>query len=122
MAIEDYYVDLHYVTRVRQPDGTGGFDNMYQIGESFKGTATKSTTAEQQVAGIRGEVGEQYTITTPDKNPLFRNNVLMFVDADGERVFVRLNSNITHTPEKSGQKHWKYCTATRFEPDLEVVG
>lgn len=122
MAIEDYYIDLYYVKKVQQPDGTGGYEYLYEVGDSFKGTATKSTTAEQQVAGIRGEVGEQYTITIPDKNPLVRNNILMFVDADGYRVFVRINSNITHTPEKSGQRHWKYCTATRFEPDLEVVG
>lgn len=119
--IEDYYIDLYFVDKTRQPDGTGGFEYAYKIGDSFRGTATKSTTAEQQVAGIRGIVGEQYTVTTKDNNALQASDIIMFVNPDKERVFLRINSNPTYTPDKSAQNTWKYAYATKFEPDYRVV-
>lgn len=121
MAIEDYYIDLYYIDRTRQPDGTGGFEYVYRIGESFRGSAVKSSTSEQTVAGVRGVIGEQYTITTHDNNVLEETDVVMFVNQDNKRVFLRVNSVPTYTPEKSAQRHWKYAQATKFEPDLRVV-
>ena len=56
MAIEDYYHDLWFVEKIRQPDGTGGFEYVYAIGEVFKGKATKSTSNEQIIAGISFEL------------------------------------------------------------------
>lgn len=119
--IEDYYIDLYYVDKTRVSDGTGGYEYAYRIGESFKGTATKSSSSEQQVAATRGIVDEQYTITTYDNNVLGNSDVIMFVNPDGNRVFLRVNSNPTHTPDKSGQSRWKYATASLFTPDIRVV-
>lgn len=121
MAIEDYYIDLFFIEKVRNPDGTGGYEYVYKIGNKFRGSATKSSTAEQQVAGIRGVVDEQYTVTTADNNILEASDVIMFVDPDGKRVFLKINSNPTYTPNQSMQSHWKYASATLFKPDLRVV-
>lgn len=119
--LQDYWIDLYFVEKVRQPDGTGGYEYVYQIGDSFRGSAVKSSSQEQIVASVRGNVGEQYTITTNDNNALSLNDIVMFVNPDNERVFLRLNSNMTYTPDKSGQHEWKYGTATKIEPDLRVV-
>lgn len=121
MALQDYWIDLYFVEKVRQPDGTGGFEYVYQIGDKFKGGAVKSATSEQIVASVRGNVGEQYTVTTNDNNALSLGDIIMFVNPDNQRVFLRLNSNLTYTPDKSGQREWKYGTATKIEPDLRVV-
>ena len=121
MAIQDYFHDLWFVEKIRQPDGTGAFEYVYAIGEGFKGKATRSVDTEQIIGGIRGLVGEQYTIVVPKKTPLQNTDVVMFVNEDGTRVFLRVNNNPTYTPEKSGQKDWKYMNATNFEPDLRVV-
>lgn len=121
MAITDYYIDLYYVDKTRQPDGTGGFEYAYLIGQNFRGTATKSSSAEQQVAGTRGIIGEQYTITTPKNNILQASDIIMFVNPDGERVFLRINSNPQYNPPQSMQSDWKTATATKFEPDYRVV-
>lgn len=121
MALQDYWIDLYFVEKVRQPDGTGGFEYVYQIGDTFKGGAVKSATSEQIVASVRGNVGEQYTVTTNDNNALSLGDIIMFVNPDNQRVFLRLNSNLTYTPDKSGQREWKYGTATKIEPDLRVV-
>lgn len=119
--LQDYWIDLYFVEKVRQPDGTGGFEYVYQIGNQFRGLPVKSSTQEQIVASVRGNVGEQYTLTTSDNNALSMNDIIMFVNPDNERVFLRLNSNLTHTPDKSGQSEWKYGTATKIEPDYRVV-
>ena len=119
--LQDYWIDLYFVEKVRQPDGTGGFEYVYQIGDKFRGGAVKSSNQEQIVASVRGNVGEQYTITTNDNNALSANDIIMFVNQDNQRVFLRLNSNLTYTPDKSGQAEWKYGTATKIEPDLRVV-
>lgn len=121
MAIEDYYIDLYYVDKTRQPDGTGGFEYAYKIGESFRGSAIRSSASEQTVAGVRGIIGEQYTITTHDNNVLEETDIIMFVGADKKRVFLRVSTIPTYTPNQSAQSHWKYAQATRFEPDLRVV-
>ena len=121
MALQDYWIDLYFVEKVRQPDGTGGFEYVYQIGDTFKGGAVKSATNEQIVASVRGNVGEQYTVTTNDNNALSLGDIIMFVNPDNQRVFLRLNSNLTYTPDKSGQSEWKYGTATKIEPDYRVV-
>lgn len=120
--LQDYWIDLYFVEKVRQPDGTGGFEYVYKIGDTFRGGAVKSSSTEQIVAGVRGEVGEQYTVTTSDNNVLLLDDIIMFVNPDRERVFLRMNSNITYTPDKSGQSDWKYGTATKITPDLRVVG
>lgn len=119
--IEDYYIDLYFVEKIRQSDGTGGFEYVYTIGEAFRGTATRSGVAEQTLAGVRGEIRDQYTITTADNNALQASDVVMFVNVDGSRVFLKINSNPTYTPNQSGQSQWKYATATEIEPDLRVV-
>jgi hypothetical protein len=121
MAIEDYYKELYYVDRSRQPDGTGGFEYVYKIGEKFSGSVTKASTSEQTVAGVKGVIGEQYTITTHIENVLEETDVVMFINRDNKMVFLKVNSIPTYTPEKSSQNHWKYAQATKFEPDLRVV-
>ena len=119
--IEDYNIDLYYVEKIRRPDGTGGFEYAYKIGDTFRGTAIKSGTQEQTVAGIRGVDGEQYTITTYKNNVLEESDVIMFRNEDNNAVFLRVNSPATYPPNKSSQSRWKYTQATRFEPDLRVV-
>ena len=121
MAIEDYYIDLFFVEKMRQSDGTGGFEYVYAIGEAFRGTATKSGIGQQTLAGVRGEIRDQYTITTADNNALQVSDVIMFKNVDGERVFLKINTIPAYTPNQSGQSHWKYMTATEIEPDLKVV-
>ena len=121
MAVEDYFIDVHYVDKTRQPDGTGGFETAYKIGEVFKASIKKANASEQTVAGVRGEVNEQYKIITHNNNALEKNDVLMFVNSNGERTFIRVNDNPEKPPEKSAQNHWKYCSATYYEPDLRVV-
>ena len=121
MAIEDYYIDLRFVEKVREPDGTGGFEYVYKIGNVFKGSATKSGVAEQTLAGVRGEIRDQYTVTMLDNISMSASDVIMFINTDGQRVFLKINSNPTYTPNQSGQSHWKYMTATEIEPDLRVV-
>lgn len=122
MALQDYWIDIHFVEKSRRPDGTGGFEYVYVIGDTFRGGVVKSSEQEQIIAGIREEEGERYTITTSDNNALTMNDVIMFVNPDNERVFLRLISNLTYTPDKSGQRDWKYGTATKITPDLRVVG
>lgn len=119
--LQDYWIDLYFVSKTKRPDGTGGFEDVYEIGEKFRGLPVKSSTQEQIVASVRGVVGEQYTVTTNDNNALSVNDVIMFINQDGNRVFLRLNSNPTYTPDKSNQSEWKYVTATNFEPDIRVV-
>lgn len=121
MAVEDYFIDLYYVDKTRQPDGTGGFEYAYVIGQSFRGSATRSSSSEQTVASLRGDLSEQYTIITHDNNVLSKDDIIMFTNADNVRRFLRINSIPTHTPEQSAQNEWKYATATLFEPDLRVV-
>lgn len=121
MALQDYWRDLYFVNKTSQSDGTGGYEYTYEIGECFRGGAVKSSSQEQIVASVRGNVGEQYTITTYDYNDIKANDVIMFVNEDNERVFLRVNSNLTYTPNKSGQRDWKYGTATRINPDNRVV-
>ena len=118
--IEDYYIDLFYVDLTREPDGTGGFEYAYKIGNSFSGSAVKSSSTEQIVAGVRGEVGEQYNVTTAKNNILQKDDIIMFVNNDNERVFLRINSNAMYTPNQSNQK-FKGVTATRIIPDYRVV-
>ena len=119
--IEDYYIDLYHAEKLRMSDGTGGFEYVYKIGDSFKGTATKASSQEQLVAGVWGNISEQYTITTYDNNVLELSDIIMFENVDKKRVFLRINSEPTYTPEKSNQSRWKYVTATLFNPDLRVV-
>lgn len=121
MAFEDYWFDLYFIEKVRQPDGTGGFEYVYKVGDTFRGNAVKSSSNEQIVASVRGNIGEQYTIATYDNNVLLANDIIMFINPDNDRVFLRMNSNATYTPNQSGQSEWKYGTATRIEPDLRVV-
>lgn len=119
--IEDYYIDLYYIEKVRQPDNTGGFEYVYKVGDTFRGSAVKSGSTEQIVAGVRGEIGEAYTVTTYKNNVLEKNDIIMFVNPANEQVFLRINSNVNYTPEHSGQKNWKYVSAYTFTPDLRVV-
>lgn len=122
--LQDYWIDLYFVEKVRQPDGTGGYSYVYTIGNGFRGGAVKASSTEQIVASQRGVIGEQYTITTNDNNALSANDIIMFVNQDNERVFLRINSNMTYTPNQSMQKEWKYATATKIEPndnDFRVV-
>lgn len=121
MALEDYNIDLYYVEKQREPDGTGGFEYVYKIGAKFSGTAKKASTSEQTVAGVRGVVGEQYAITTAVNNVLLKDDIIMLLTRDRERVFLRINSNLEVPPEQSEQSYWKYGTATLFNPDLRVV-
>lgn len=119
--IENYYKKLKYVNTSNIPDGTGGFEKVYVIGESFEGSVVKAQSSEQQVAGIRGVLGEQYNITTDKKNRLTKDSVVMFEDYEGNRIFLRVNDTPLYTPEHSTQKDWKGLTATKFEPDYRVV-
>lgn len=121
MAIQDYYIDINYVEKIRQPDGTGGFEYVYTIGNSFRGSVVKSSTQEQTVAAIRGEIKEQYMITTYDNNVLEKDDIVMYVNPDNKRVYLRINANPTYTPNQSGQSNWKYVQATLYTPDLRVV-
>lgn len=121
MAIEDYYIDLYYVDLTRQPDGTGGFEYAYKIGESFKGSAVRSSASEQQVAGIRGEVGEQYNITTSVNNVLQKDDIIRFFNQNKEEIFVKISIPAQDIPEQSNQNYWKGLIGTRFEPDYRVV-
>lgn len=121
MAVEDYFIDVNYVDKTRQPDGTGGFEMAYKIGEVFKASIVKASASEQTVAGIRGEVREQYEVITHKNNVLEKDDVLRFTNENGNHTFIRINENPKKPPEKSAQSHWKYCTATYYEPDLRVV-
>ena len=121
MAIEDYYIDLFYVDLTRQPDGTGGFEYAYKIGLSFKGSAVRSSASEQQVAGIRGQLAEQYNITTHKNNVLNKDDIIMFVNEDRERIFLKINIPALYTPEQSKQREWKGLIGSRIEPDYRVV-
>ena len=118
---EDYWKTLNYVEKIRSSDGTGGYEYVYKIGEEFQGSVVKSGSQEQIIAGIRGETKTQYTISTFKKNVLLKDDVIMFINDDKQRIFLRINSDINYTPENSGQRDWKYTTATEFEPDLRVV-
>lgn len=118
---EDYWINVNYVERTHQPDGTGGFEDIYRIGEQFKMNVAIAGSDEQIVASQRGTVGEQYNVATYDNVSLRANDVVMFRNPDNERVFLRINSNMKHTPDRSNQSGWKYGTATQFEPDIRVV-
>lgn len=121
MAFDDYWRDVHFVDKSRRPDGTGGFEYVYVIGDVFRASVVKSDAQEQIIAGIREEKGVRYTFSTTKNIPLDKNDMVMFVNNDGEQVFLRLIEDMTYTPDKSGQKDWKYAQATTFEPDLRVV-
>jgi hypothetical protein len=121
MAIEDYYIDLFYVDLTKQPDGTGGFEYAYKIGESFKGSAVLGSASEQEVAGIRGEVGLQYNITTYKKNVLQKDDIIMFYNQEKEQIFVKISIPAQDTPKQSNQYYWKGLKGTAFKPDYRVV-
>lgn len=121
MAIEDYYIDLYYVDLTKQPDGTGGFEYAYKIGLSFKGSAVRAGASEQQIAGIRGEVAEQYNITTHKNNVLNQGDIIMFVNPNNERIFLKMSIPPLYTPEHSRQSEWKGLIGTKIIPDYRVV-
>lgn len=118
--IEDYYIDLFYVDLTREPDGTGGFEYAYKIGNSFRGSAVRASSSEQTVAGIRGELNDQYNVTTAKNNILQKDDIIMFVNPDKEQVFLKINSNALYTPNQSNQR-FKGLTATKIIPDYRVV-
>lgn len=119
--LQDYWIDLYFVDILHQPDGTGGYEEVYKIGEKFRGGAVKSNSQEQIVASVRGEVGERYEVTTLKTNPLTKGDVIMFTDAENRDVFLKISENANHTPAHSNQHEWKYMTANKFEPDKRVV-
>lgn len=121
MAIEDYYIDLFYVDLTKQPDGTGGFEYAYKIGNSFKGSAVRSSASEQQVAGIRGELGMQYNISTYKNNVLQKDDIIMFYNEEKEQIFVKISIPAQDTPKQSNQHYWKGLIGTAFKPDYRVV-
>lgn len=121
MAIEDIYKELFFVDKTRQPDETGAYEYVYVIGDAFKGSCIRSSVAEQTLASIRGELGEQYTLTVDKKLPLGRDDIVMFLDDDGRRVFIRIDKPAQHTPKTSTQANWKGLTGSSFEPDIRVV-
>ena len=94
---------------------------MYTIGNSFMMNVAIAGSDEQIVANQRGIIGEQYNVAVLDSVALNANDIVTFTNPDGRRIFLRLNSNLKHTPDKSNQHEWKYGTATEFEPDLRVV-
>lgn len=120
MAIENYYKDLFHVDLISHPDGTGGYEYAYKIGEKFKGSVVRASASEQQTAGIRGVVGEQYNITTQKGNELKKDDIIFFINEEGEKIFIRMNISPLHPPASSKQD-WKGLTGTRFEPDYMVV-
>ena len=119
--VDDYFIDMYYVDKIRQPDGTGGFEYTYKVGEKFRGSAMKSSTAEQTLAGVRGVPNDQYSVITYKNNVLEASDIIMFVDQNGKKVYLKINSNPSNPPEISEQDYWKYATATEFYPDLRVV-
>lgn len=121
MAIEDYYIDLYYVDLTRVADGMGGFEYAYKIGELFRGSAVRSPASEQEIAGIRGELQEQYNVTTAKGNVLQKDDIIMFIDKDKQRVFLRVNNNVQYTPEHAINNAWKGVSATKIIPDYRVV-
>jgi len=121
MAIEDFYKELFFVDKTRQPDETGAYEYVYVIGDAFKGSCIRSSVQEQTLASIRGELGEQYTLTVDKKLPLGRDDIIMFLDDDGRRVFIRIDKPSQHTPKTSTQAKWKGLTGSSFEPDIRVV-
>lgn len=126
MAITDYNTinsTIYHVTEERVPDGTGGFEQAYVVGESFKGSFVKSSSQEQMVAGIRGDTEDQYSLTAPKDEPIDRNDILMLRKKDnGRQLFLRVNSEPLLTPESSTQSGWKGFTAAVFDPrDVRVV-
>lgn len=121
MAIEDYYRDIHRVGLIKVPDGTGGYEYAYKIGDVFQGSVVRASESEQQTAGIRGILGRQYNITTSRSNTLNKDEVLMYVNDDNEQVFMRINGSSLVPPVGSPQHNWKGTTATEIVPDYRVV-
>lgn len=121
MAFEDYWINVNYVEKTHQPDGTGGFEDVYQIGGSFLMNVAIAGSQEQIVASQRGNPREQYNVAVYDNVSLNANDIVTYINPDNKRVFLRINSNLKHTPDKSNLSEWKYGTATEFEPDLRVV-
>ena len=124
MAITNYKAinyTTHHIEEHEVPDGTGGFDTVYVIGDSFQGTCVRSSEQEQQTAGVRGDTEEQYSLTVPKDEPVKRNDILMFED-DGEQIFLRVKTRPQKTPEQSTQAGWKGFRAGQFEPrEIRVV-
>lgn len=124
MAITDYNTinhTIYHVTEELVPDGTGGFEQGYAIGDSFQGSSVKSSSDEQMVAGIRGDVEDQYSLTAPKNEPISRNDILMYYE-NNRRLFLRVKSEPLQTPENSTQADWKGFTAAVFEPrDVRIV-
>lgn len=124
MAITDYNTINHTIYHITQesiPDGTGGFDKIYTIGDSFRGSCVKSASQEQIVAGIRGDTEDQYSLTVSKDEPIERNDILMFYKNDGKRLFLRVKSEPLLTPENSTQADWKGFTAAEFDPREEGI-
>lgn len=121
MAFKDYWISARYVDKTHQPDGTGGFEDLYVIGAEFKMNVAIASNSEQLVASQRGVMRRQYNVAVNDNVSLDANDIVTFLNADNKRVFLRINSKLQHTPDKSNQSDWKYGTATEFEPDLRVV-
>ena len=119
--LQDYWIDLYYVEKTHRSDGTGGIEDVYTIGQKFRGGAVKSSSQEQIVASVRGEVGERYEVTTNKNNSLTKDDIIMFYDANDRQVFLKISENANHTPNHSNQHEWKYMTANEFKPDLRVV-
>lgn len=122
MAFDDYWINAKRVSKSLVNDGTGGFEYAYEVSrKNLKCGIFKAGTNQQIVGAVRNDVDEIYNIATYDNNKLLKDDIIVFEDEDRNRVFLRVNSNMTRTPNKSGQSHWKYGTATLFEPDLRVV-
>lgn len=118
---QDYWIKVNFLERTHQPDGTGGFEDVYVIGDEFMMNVAIASSSEQIVASQRGTMREQYNVAVYDNVSLDANDTVTYLNADNKRVYLRINSKLKHTPDISGQADWKYGTATEFEPDLRVV-
>lgn len=121
MAFRDFWRNVNYVEKTHQSDGTGGYEDLYVIGESFLMNVAIASNEEQIVASQRGVMKRQFNVAVSDNVSLGENDIVTFIDDDNKRRFLRINSRLQHTPNKSNQSDWKYGTATEFEPDLRVV-
>lgn len=125
MARTDYKeinYTIYHVTEEEIPDGTGGTETVYVVGNSFRGTCVKSPEQEQIIAGVRGDVSEQYNLTVLKNEPIERNDILMLQKRNGNQLFLRVKTEPQETPSSSMQADWKGFTASEFDiRDTRVV-
>lgn len=126
MSVENYFKQYNLTNQKEVEDGMGGYEIVYEIGDSVKGFLGRASTSQVIVAQKAGRVEEQFNVIVGKESNLKINDVI-YVPAEntnGEKL-VKIWSDALINPQQSAQNYWKsyygeLFNAKKEEPVQEV--